>query len=154
MKEIYMGSYHYTECGLENVFIEGMDEVQDHAGEDTLTIPAIGLLHTVIAEGIVMLPSKMSGRELRFLRTEMGLTQEKLADTLKVTLLTVSRWESEESPIKDTAEMLVRLMAVEYLKLSVKLDVDTVSSKVTRATRVSPIRIDGSNPSKYQLLAA
>lgn len=149
-----MGSYQYTECGLDNVFIEGMAVVQDHAGEETLEIASIGLLHSVIAEGIVMLPSKMSGRELRFLRTEMGLTQEKLADVLKVTLLTVSRWEREESPIKDTAEMLIRLMAVEHLELKVKLDVDSVSAKVTRAARTSPIRIDGSNPSQYQLMAA
>lgn len=149
-----MVSYHYTECGLESVVIEGLDQVRDHAGDDTLTIPAIGRLHRVIAEGIVMLPSKMSGKELRFLRTEMGLTQEKLADVLKVTLLTVSRWEREESPIKDTAEMLIRLMAVEHLELNVKLDVDSVSAKVTRAARTSPIRIDGSNPSQYQLMAA
>ena len=149
-----MGSYQYTECGLDNVFIEGMAVVQDHAGEETLEIASIGLLHSVIAEGIVMLPSKMSGRELRFLRTEMGLTQEKLAGVLKVTLLTVSRWEREESPIKDTAEMLIRLMAVEHLELNVKLDVDSVSSKVTRAARTSPIRIDGSDPSQYQLMAA
>jgi len=149
-----MGSYHYTECGLDNVFIDGMAEMQDHAGEDTVQIPAIGLLHAVIAEGIVLLPSKMSGKELRFLRTEMGLTQEKLADVLKVTLLTVSRWEREESPIKDTAEMLIRLMAVENLRLDVKLDVDTVSAKVTRAARTDPFRIDGSDPSQYQLRAA
>ena len=149
-----MGPYHYTECGLDNVFIEGMAKVNDHASDATIEIPAIGLLHSAIAEGIVMLPSKMSGKELRFLRTEMGLTQEKLADVLKVTLLTVSRWEREESPIKDSAEMLIRLMAVEHLDLKVKLDVSSVSAKVTRAARTNPIRIDGSDPSHYQLMAA
>ena len=154
MKERMMGAYHYTECGLDNVFIEGMAEVHDHASEETLEIQAIGLLHAAIAEGIVMLPSKMSGKELRFLRTEMGLTQEKLANVLKITLLTVSRWEREESPIKDTAEMLIRLMAVEHLDLNVKLDVDTVSAKITRAARTNPFRIDGSDPSHYQLMAA
>lgn len=148
-----MSSYHYTECGLDNVFIEGMEVLQDHAGEETLEIPAIGMLHSVIAESIVMLPSKMSGKELRFLRTEMGLTQEKLADVLKVSLLTVSRWEREESPIKDTAEMLIRLMAVEHLKLHVELDVDSVSAKVIRAARTYPIRIDGSDPKQYLLVA-
>ena len=149
-----MGAYHYTECGLDNVFIEGMNMVEDHAGEATVTVPAIGLLHQVIAEGIVTLPSKMSGKELRFLRTEMGLTQEKLADVLKVTLLTVSRWEREETPIKDTAEMLIRLMAVERLELDIDMDVDEVSAKVTLGPRKDPIRIDGSDPKQYHLLAA
>jgi len=149
-----MGAYHYTECGLDNVLIEGMTMIEDHAGEETISIPAIGLLHQVIAEGIVTLPSKMSGRELRFIRTEMGMTQAKLAEVLKVTLLTISRWEREESPIHDAAEMLIRLMAVERLRLDVKLDVDMVSSKVTSAPRKEPIRIDGSDPKHYQLLAA
>lgn len=149
-----MAVYHYTECGLDNVMIEGLDVVNDHAGEETVVIPAIGLLHQVIAEGIVSLPTKMSGRELRFLRTEMGMTQAQLAEVLKVTLLTVSRWEREENPIQDAAEMLVRLMAIERLELEVEMSVDTVSSKVTLGPHRDPIRIDGSDPSHYQLLGA
>ena len=148
-----MAAYQYTECGLDNVFIEGMDVIEDHAGEETLTIPAIGLLHRVIAEGIVLLPSKMSGQEFRFLRTEMGMTQEKLAEVLKVTTLTVSRWEREETPIKDAAEMLIRLMAVQRLDLDAEMDVDEVSEKVTLSARTAPIRIDGSDPKRYHLLA-
>ncbi|MBL4556499.1 MAG: helix-turn-helix transcriptional regulator [Rhodobacteraceae bacterium] len=106
----------------------------------------------MIAEGIVQLPSKMTGKELRFLRTEMGLTQEKLAETLKVTLLTVSRWEREENPIKDTAEMLIRLMAIKRLDLGAEMDVDSVSEKVTAAPRTDPIRIGGQDPKRYHLL--
>lgn len=147
-----MSAYHYTECGLDNVFIEGMTLMKDHAGEETITIPAIGLLHQVIAEGIVTLPSKMSGRELRFLRTEMGLTQAQFAEILKVTLLTVSRWEREETAIHDAAEMLTRLLAVERLGLDVQLGVDEVSSKVTLAPMRVAIRINGSDPKNYHLM--
>jgi DNA-binding transcriptional regulator YiaG len=147
-----MAVYHYTECGLDNVMIEGLNVVNDHAGEETVVIPAIGLLHQVIAEGIVTLPTKMSGRELRFLRTEMGMTQAQLAEVLKVTLLTVSRWEREENPIQDAAEMLVRLMAVDRLELGLQLSVDSVASKVTLGPHREPIRIDGSDPTQYQLM--
>lgn len=149
-----MAVYHYTECGLDNVMIEGLNVVNDHAGEDTVVIPAIGLLHQVIAEGIVSLPTKMSGRELRFLRTEMGMTQAQLAEVLKVTLLTISRWEREENPIQDAAEMLVRLMAIERLELDLTMGVDAVSSKVTLGPHRDPIRIDGSDPTHYQLVDA
>jgi DNA-binding transcriptional regulator YiaG len=149
-----MEIYHYTECGLDNVFIEGMDIVADHSGEETVVIKSIGQLHKVIAEGIVMMPSKISGRELRFLRTEMGMTQSKLAEILKVTVLTVGRWEREETPIKDTAEMLIRLMSMEKLGLGVDLDVDSVSEKVTQEPRKDAIMVDGSDPSHYQLRAA
>jgi len=149
-----MGNYHYKECGLDNVIIEGMKMIADDAGEDTVTIPAVGELHAVIAEGIVSRSTKMSGRELRFLRTEMGLTQENLADVLKVSLLTIGRWEREESGIKDAAEMLIRLMANKNLNLQIIMDVDTVSSKVNPSPRTYPIRIDGSIPGHYHLMAA
>ncbi len=125
--------------------------VQDHDGDDIVTIPEIGNLHQVIAESIVCLPTKMSGRELRFLRTEMGLTQTQLADVLKVTLLTISRWERDEKGINDAAEMLVRLMSVKRLMLDVDLDVDSVSERVISAPRVSAIHIDGSDPANYHL---
>jgi transcriptional regulator with XRE-family HTH domain len=146
--------YHYTECGLDNVFIEGICPVTDHAGEVTFTIPAIGLLHQVIAEGIVMQSGKMSGRELRFLRTEMGMTQAQLADVLRVSLLTISRWEREENPIHDASEMLIRLLAMTRLELHVQLDVDKVSSRVTLTAHGEVIRIDGHDPQNYHLLTA
>ena len=149
-----MSGYHYTECGLDNVFIEGAGEFEDGAGEDSVTIPAIGQLHRVIAEGIVTHPAKMTGRELRFLRTELGLTQAQLAEILKVKLLTVSRWERNETSINDAAEMLVRLHSATKLRLDVDLDVETVSRKVAAAAQTQEIRIDGSNTGHYQLLGA
>lgn len=146
--------YHYTECGLDNVVIEGASLVKDQADDETIIIPAIGALHKVIAEGIVTQPSKMNGKELRFLRSEMGMTQEMLAELLKVTVLTIGRWERGESPIKDTAEMLVRLRAVEALKLGVKLSVDSVSKQVTLGAQKAEIRIGHGGPSGYALLVA
>jgi len=145
--------YHYTECGLDNVYIEGA-VFRDHGNEDSMTIPAIGRLHKVIAEGIVTQPMKMTGRELRFVRSEMGLTQARLAGFLKVTSLTVSRWERNESPIKDAAEMLVRLMAAKKLDLDVDLDVESVSEKVTEEMLIRGIRIKGNERGEYSLLEA
>ncbi len=149
-----MPAYHYTECGLNNVFIEGAVSIGDHSDKELVTIPAIGHLHRVIAQGIVTHPAKMTGQELRFLRSELGLTQAELAAILKVTLLTVSRWERNETPVSDAAEMLVRLHAATKLRLDVDLDVESVSGKVTAAARTQEIRIDGSNPGNYHLLNA
>ncbi len=146
-----MSEYHYTECGLNHVFIEGAGEFDDHAGKESVTIPAIGQLHRVIAEGIVTRQARMTGRELRFLRTEMGLTQARLAAILKVAPLTVSRWERSESPVNDLAEMLVRLLALETLEIGVELDVRSVSEKVSGSVRTREIRIDGGVPRRYRL---
>lgn len=154
MRGTEKSEYYYTGCGLENVFIEGAVEFGDDAGEESVMVPAIGQLHRVIAEGIVTHPAKMTGEELRFLRTEMGLTQARLAEILKVTLLTVNRWERNETPVNDAAEMLVRLHSATKLRPDVDLDVKSGSEKVTAAAWTQEIRIDGSNPGHYQLLDA
>jgi DNA-binding transcriptional regulator YiaG len=149
-----LATYHYTECGLDNVFIEDMNIVEDHNGEETVTIPAIGALHKVICEGIVRLKSKMTGQELRFLRSEMGMTQAKLAQIVKVSPLTVSRWERDENSLDDAAEMLIRIMAMQTLGLSLDVNVEQVSANVSQTPRSQPIRINAANSSNYELLAA
>ena len=68
-----MTIWHYTECGLDHVVIE-TSVTRDDAGDDVIAIPAIGLLHRAIAEGVINTMGVLTGREFRFLRTEMGLT--------------------------------------------------------------------------------
>ena len=67
-----MAGYRYTESGLDNVMIEGVNFLIEDAGEASISIPNINGLHKAIAGGIVRRPSGMTGRELRFLRTEIG----------------------------------------------------------------------------------
>ena len=147
-----MEVYQYTACGLDNVVVEGAVELPETAGDGSVTIPAIGQLHQVIAEAIVTRPAKMTGQELRFLRTEMGLTQSQLANILKVTLLTVSRWERNENPFSEAAEMLVRLHSARKLQLAVNLDVESVSELVAAAACMREIRIELSRRGQYRLL--
>ena len=70
-----MTAYRYTESGLDNVFIEGANVLIDDSGEPCVTIPNVNGLHKAIAYGIVHRRSAMVGRELRFLRTELGMNQ-------------------------------------------------------------------------------
>ncbi|MCL2713658.1 MAG: hypothetical protein FWD68_03435 [Alphaproteobacteria bacterium] len=71
-----MGDYRYTESGLDNVLIRGMNVfVDEDGGEEWITIANINALHRAIALGIIRRQTSMSGRELRFLRSEMGMTQ-------------------------------------------------------------------------------
>ncbi len=149
-----MAEYHYTECGLDNVYIEGEVLFQDHTGEELVTFPAVRQLHQVIAEGIVTQPVKMTERELRFLRSERGLTQVQLAKFIKVTPLTVRRWERGESPIQHAAEMLIRLTSTQRLELDIDLDVEAVSEKVEETATVQEIRIKGNERGQYSLLDA
>lgn len=145
-----MKPFHYTDCGLDNVFIHGLDVVCDDAGNDTIRIPRINQLHRVIAEGIVSHPFAMDGQELRFLRTEMGFTQGKLADLLGVTQLTVGRWERSENPIGPTVEVFVRKLAIENLNLPVEDSMEQLSSKSSPSNEPQAINV-AANDNRYCL---
>ena len=91
-----MAQFHYTQCGLDHVIIE-TEFVTDDAGEDVITIPAIGMLHRVIAEGVINAKGLLTGREFRFLGTEMGLTQDELAQVFHRDSQSIARWEKRRN---------------------------------------------------------
>jgi DNA-binding transcriptional regulator YiaG len=148
-----MNSYRYTDCGLDNVIIDGVSFVADDAGDEVLSIPNINGLHHVIALGIVTREVMMSGREMRFLRTEMGMTQAELAAMIHREPLTISRWERGESDIDANAETLVRLHANERLGLNVKNHVSAISGWSIPSALPMSIHIDGTDPDNYRLAA-
>lgn len=128
-----MSAYHYVECGLPNVYIEGLEPVTDRDGDEVIEIPFIAALHAEIARGIVLHKGAMTGKELRFLRTEMGMTQSDLAALLGAQALTVGRWERGENPMDRTAETVIRKLAIERLLLPFDSSIEelarTVASK-------------------------
>lgn len=145
--------YRYTECGLDNVVIEGIDMHVDDSGERVLHIPAVNELHKTIAHGIVESETGMSGRELRFLRTVMGLTQAELGECLRRDAQSVARWEKEQTPIQSTAEMVIRLLAREKLELAVHVSIEQVAAKCVPSETRADIVIDGSASPRYRLAA-
>lgn len=149
-----MSAYHYTECGLDNVVIDGVSFVTDDGGERVVTIPNINGLHSAIALGIVSQRHGISGKELRFLRTEMGMTQAELADMIHREALTISRWERNESPIDPNAETLIRRHAIEALDLDVSARIKELSGWSVPSANQQPIKIDGSDPHNYRLTLA
>lgn len=142
--------YQYVECGLDNVVIHGLEPLIDDGGEECIVIPNVAQLHTVIAEEIVTSQRALVGKELRFLRTEMGLTQAELARLLHREPLSVSRWERDEKPIGQNADVVVRLLAIERLKLHVDISVEEMTLNVVASARGAEINIDGSDPENFR----
>ena len=110
-----MNAYNYKVCGMRNVHIFGFEPFVDEDGDEVIRIPAITQLHHLIAKVIVLGEAGMQGDELRFLRTEMGRTQEELASLLHVDRQTIGRWERGESPIDGCVESVIRRLVVEKL---------------------------------------
>lgn len=148
-----MNEYRYTECGLDHVIIKGVHFLADDAGEPCITIPNVNGLHQAIACGIIRRQSGMSGRELRFLRTEMGMTQAELATMVHRENIAVSRWERGECPIDSNAEALIRLYAAQKLNLPTEADVRTIAGWCIASAETPPIIIDGSDPTFYRVAA-
>jgi DNA-binding transcriptional regulator YiaG len=145
--------YQYTECGLDNVLIKGMSVVVDDAGEEVYEIRNVLGLHKVIAACIVRHPHGISPPELRFLRTEMGMTQGELARLVKKDHQTVGRWERGDTPIDQNAEALIRLLAVEKLELPVDGRIQELAERCVPSAELQIITIDGVDPHNYRPVA-
>lgn len=149
-----MTRHHYTECGLSNVFISGIRTEKDDDGDEIITIPAINELHEVIALAIVTHSSGMSGEELRFLRSEMGLTQAQLAATVNRDKQSIGRWERGEVEIDSASETVVRRLAIEKLNLETDLGIDELSKRSVPSAGTQPITIKVNDNNGYELAAA
>lgn len=148
-----MSALRYTDSGLDNAIIEGVNFLADDSGDECLMIANVNGPHKTIARGIVVRRASVSGRALRFIRTDMGMTQAQLAEMPYREPLAVSRWERGECPPDANAESVVRLYAIQALKLPDTPDVREIAGWCVPSAETPPIVIDGSDQSKYKLAA-
>jgi len=142
--------YRYDESGLDNVILKGLRVVIDDDGEEVVTIPNINLLHRVLASLVASKETGLQPKELRFLRTELGLTQAELADRVGKDAQTIGRWERGETPIEKSAEMVIRARALEYGDAGCALPMDELARRSIRAAVQPPFVIDASDPTDYR----
>lgn len=108
--------YHYTECGLPYIYLADGYTLEGGPFGETVSIAEVDNLHRAIARWVVENVPALSGRELRFLRLEMGLTQGSLADLLGVTEQTVSLAErNPEKTLPGYSDRLLRIEAEAWL---------------------------------------
>ena len=103
--------YHYTESGLPYVYLADGYTLEEGPFGETLSIEDADGLHRAIAQWMVENLPTLHGREMRFLRMEMGLTQAAIAERLGVTEQTVSL--AERSPEKELPGYTDRLLRIE-----------------------------------------
>lgn len=105
-----MKLYHYTGCGLDNVYLaNGYTDHKTPYGRGVSIEDADGL-HKEIARGIVLGSAPIRGQEVRFFRSLMDISQTGLGKILGVTRPTVARWEGQPNmAIPAVADRLLRL---------------------------------------------
>lgn len=104
------GLYHYTLCGLDNIYLSGGFTLEDTDYGPAVSIEDIDGLHRAIAMDIVLGASRIVPKELRFLRKQLGLSQANFAVLVGVDAQTVARWEKGENTIPVPADRLVRFI--------------------------------------------
>jgi DNA-binding transcriptional regulator YiaG len=89
---------HYKVSGLDNIYLlNGFTVEVDEDGDRYTTITDMDGLHRAIALHIVLERKAPSGKELRFLREELHMSQAELAGLLGVSDQSVARWEKEQT---------------------------------------------------------
>ncbi len=84
--------YHYTESGLQNVYLSNGFKTRKTAAGDAVAIVDAGGLHQAIGRHIAN-KGHMTGAEFRFLRKELDFSQTRFGALLDVSEEAVSLWE-------------------------------------------------------------
>jgi putative zinc finger/helix-turn-helix YgiT family protein len=106
-------TYLYTESGLPNVVLVGVDVRRCAAcGHHELVLPRVAELHRTIAHAVIHKPARLSGAEVRYLRKYLGWSGADFARHVGVDPSTVSNWENDKDPIGTSSDRLLRLMVV------------------------------------------
>lgn len=110
------GDYRYTECGLDNVYlVNGFKYVEGPRGLQ-IVIDDIDGLHRAIGEYLITLRKNLSGKEIKFLRQEMLMSQSTLARLLGVSDRAVIRWERGRSgQVPPLAEATIRMLYRDFV---------------------------------------
>ena len=106
---------HYTASGLDYVYLLNGFTVEDDPDYGRLlTINAVDDLHRAIGLRIVRQERTLTGAEFKFLRKAMSMTQEELADTLKVDVQTVANYEKGRT-IPGSSDQLMRMTFIIWI---------------------------------------
>ncbi|MFC5372918.1 helix-turn-helix domain-containing protein [Brevundimonas faecalis] len=104
--------FHYLACGLDNVFLTSGYVRKQRAGQWSTAVEDADGLHDAIAEHLVLRRKRLHGKEVRFLRKHLELTQAELGKLLGVTDQTIARYEKNESAFDGAADMLLRVLVI------------------------------------------
>jgi DNA-binding transcriptional regulator YiaG len=111
-----MIKYHYTECGLDNIYlVNGFEITKTEDGDEEIFIHDIHGLHKTIGKMLVLKRGLLAGNEIKFIRTTLDLSQTNLGRLLGLDYQTVLGWEKNKSPISKTADHLLKIIFFSYI---------------------------------------
>lgn len=109
--------YHYTQCGLDNVWLlNGYHEEDLGEYGTTMVIEQADQLERVIALHLAKQDRPLTGQEFRFLRVMLDLSQTYIGRRLGKDYQSVARWESDiYKPVPRFADASIRARYLESI---------------------------------------
>lgn len=107
---------NYKEGGLENVVLVGVTVYQcDKCGEGYYQYADVRKLNRLISSILIRKAGLLNGREVRFLRKELGYSGAMFSHLIGYTPEAISRLETGENPITEQFDRMVRYFVASKL---------------------------------------
>jgi len=107
--------YHYTGCGLRNVWLtNGYHTRLTPYGEGVVIEDVLGL-HRAIGSCLISNRKRLTGAEFRFLRKEQEISQKRLGEILGADAQAIARWETGKTSVPKWADHFARVLYHEYV---------------------------------------
>lgn len=104
------GVYHYKGCGLDDVYLASGYEIEETPYGRGVRIKNLDELHRQIGLYLVKNKKTLDGKEVRFLRHQMDITQSELARFFGCNVQTVARYEKDECRLTGPADRMLRIL--------------------------------------------
>lgn len=112
---------HYPACGLDDVYLLNGYEWHNTPYGKGVSVKNLDELRKAIGLHLAMHKKALSGKEVRFLRKQMDLSQSGLSRLFGVDSQTIARWEKGQARVPGTAEGLLRVVYLEHTLGCVKV---------------------------------
>jgi DNA-binding transcriptional regulator YiaG len=121
--------FHYTARGLDNVWLANGYTLKPTRHGTAVAVNDVDGLHQLIANTLIDKPGRLTGKEFRFLRTQLGLSQEALGVMLGFSENAVSLWERKDT-VPAACDQWLRISVLAKLEGNTKL-VDAIARTQT-----------------------
>lgn len=112
--------FQYIACGLDNVWLANGYKVKATRHGNAVAVNDVDGLHKLIAQTLIEKKGRLTGKEFRFLRTQLGLSQEALGALLDFSENAVSLWERKDT-VPAACDQWLRMSVLAKLEGNAKL---------------------------------
>jgi transcriptional regulator with XRE-family HTH domain len=81
-----------------------------------IAVPGVEELAAAVALALCLMPVRLTGAEVRFIRRTLGMSGQELAEAVGMDPATLSRWEHDKQAVGGWADKAIRMAAVLQLQ--------------------------------------